>query len=54
LGIILILLTTLKVLKLSNRGSLTLPALWHLLKGFLFLLNYFPEKEGFLKALSYI
>jgi len=29
-------------------GSQTFPALWHLLKGF-FVLNYFPEKEGFLK-----
>jgi hypothetical protein len=32
----------------SNRGSLTIPALWHLQKGFLFFLNYFSEKEGFL------
>jgi hypothetical protein len=41
-------MSPLKVLNLSNRGSLTFPALWPLLKGFLFFLNYFSEKEGFL------
>jgi len=38
-----------KVPNLSNRGSLLIPALWHLLKGFLF----FNKKEGFLKDLWY-
>jgi len=29
-------------------------ALWPLLKGFLFFMNYFTEKEGFLRFMSYI
>jgi len=38
-----------KVLKPSTRGSLTIPALWHFAEGlFLFFLDYFSEKEGFL------
>jgi len=44
----------LKVLKLSNRGSLSISKPFGiLLKGF-FVLNYFPEKEGYLKPISYI
>jgi len=43
-------ISPLKVLRLSNRGSLTFLALWHLLKGFLIFINYFLEKEGFLMA----
>jgi hypothetical protein len=39
----------LKVLKLSNRGSLTFPALWPLLKGFF--IGIFLKKEGFLKVM---
>jgi len=44
--------------KFENRsvwGACQFPALWPFAEGlFLFLINYFPEKEGFLKALSYI
>jgi len=29
-------------------GARQLQALWHLMKGFLLSVNYFPEKEGFL------
>jgi hypothetical protein len=39
----------LKVLKLSNRGSLTFPALWYFAEGLFYFLNYFIKKEGFLE-----
>jgi hypothetical protein len=38
----------LKVLNLSNRGSLTFPALWPFAEGLFLFLKYFTEKEGFL------
>jgi hypothetical protein len=45
----------LKVLKLSNRGSQTFSSpLATKPKGFLFSLNYFSEKEGFLIKVQYI
>jgi hypothetical protein len=39
-----------KVRKSFCWGSLTFPALWHLLKGFFVSINYLSEKEGFLMA----
>jgi len=37
-----------KVPNVSNRGSLTFPALWPFAEGLFYFLNYFTEKEGFL------
>jgi hypothetical protein len=42
----------LKVLKLTNRGSLGILALQPLLEGFF--INYFSEKEGFWIKITYI
>jgi hypothetical protein len=44
-------ISSLKVLNVPNRGSLTYPALWLLLKGFF--IGIF-KKEGFLEPVSYL
>jgi hypothetical protein len=42
-----------KVPKLSNRGSQTISSPLAFAEGLFLFVNYFPEKEGFLKVISY-